>query len=79
MEGVFDMKKLWTLLLVLAFAACLISASMTVTSYAQSSVVMTVNGTEYTDHATGWSAAVKLAAGGTDVTVKLFADWIADA
>ena len=40
---------------------------------------MTVNGTEYTDHGTGWSEVVKLADNGTEVKVKLFADWVADA
>ena len=79
MEGVFDMKKLWTLLLVLAFTACLILPVAVTEVYAADGIAMSVNGTEYTDHGTGWSAAVKLAAGGTDVTVKLFADWIADA
>ena len=73
------MKKLWTLLLTLVFVVGLISPAMTTTAYAQNDVAMTVNGTEYTDHGTGWSAAVKLASGGTDVIVKLFADWIADA
>ncbi|MBQ2284553.1 MAG: hypothetical protein II244_02670, partial [Clostridia bacterium] len=73
------MKKLWTLLLTLVFVVGLISPAMTITANAQDGIAMTVNGTEYTDHGTGWSAAVKLAKGGTDVTVKLFADWIADA
>ena len=73
------MKKLWTLLLTLVFVVGLISPAMTTTAYARNDVAMTVNGTEYTDHGKGWSAAVKLAKGGTDVTVKLFADWIADA
>ena len=70
------MKKLWTLLLTLVFAVGLISIAMTTTAYAQSGVVMTVNGTEYEDHAAGWSAAVK--SGSKDVAIKLFADWIAD-
>ena len=73
------MKKLWTLLLTLVFVVGLISLAMITTAYAERGIAMTVNGTEYTDHGTGWSAAVKLAKGGTEVTVKLFADWIADA
>ena len=79
MEGVFCMKKLWTLLLTLVFVVGLISPAMTTTAYAQNDVAMTVNGTEYTDHGTGWSAAIKLSKSGTETTVKLFADWIADA
>ena len=50
------MKKTLKTLLVTLFAICML---MTVTQ--ASDVVMTVNGTEYTDHGTGWSAAVKLA------------------
>ena len=73
------MKKLWTLFLTLVFVVGLISLAMITTAYAERGIAMTVNGTEYTDHGTGWSAAVKLAKGGTEVTVKLFADWIADA
>ncbi|MBR5808771.1 MAG: hypothetical protein IKY39_01520, partial [Clostridia bacterium] len=73
------MKKLWTLLLTLVFVVGLISPAMTTTAYAQNDVAMTVNGTEYTDHGTGWSAAIKLSKSGTETTVKLFADWIADA
>lgn len=68
------MKKTFKTLLVMLFALCML---MTVAQ--ASDVVMTVNGTEYTYHSTGWSAAVKLAESGTETTVKLFADWIADA
>ena len=67
------MKKQMKILLVTLFALCMLMLSV----YA-SDVVMTVNGTEYTDHSTGWSAAVKLASNDTETTVKLFADWEAD-
>ena len=71
------MKKLWALLLTLALVVGVVSPITTV--YAETNgVVMTVNGVEYTDHGTGWSAAVKLAKSGTETTVKLFADWVAD-
>ena len=67
------MKKMTKLLLVTLFTICMLVLS----AYA-SDVVMTVNGTEYTDHGTGWSDAIKLSKSGTETTVKLFADWIAD-
>ena len=44
------MKKLWTLFLVLVFSACLISPAITTDVYAADGVVMTVNGTDYTNH-----------------------------
>ena len=71
------MKKLWALLLTLALVVGVVSP-ITIVYAETNGVVMTVNGEEYTDHGTGWSAAVKLAESGTDVTVKLFADWVAD-
>ena len=72
------MKKLWAILLTLVLVVGLISPATTIV-YAADGVAMTVNGTEYTDHGTGWSEAVKLADNGTEVTVKLFAEWVADA
>mgnify|MGYP003301685713 CR=1 FL=1 len=68
------MKKIWCLLLTLFFAVGIISPMAIIEVSAADGIVMTVNDTEYTDHATGWSAAVKLAESGTDVAVKLFAN-----
>jgi uncharacterized membrane protein len=69
------MKKLWTLFLVLVFTACLISPAITTDVYAADGVVMTVNGTDYTNHNEGWSQAINIANGGTKTTVVLKADW----
>ena len=68
------MKKMLKLFLIMIFAVCMLTFAVS----AADGVVMTVNGTEYTDHATGWSAALELADDGIETTVKLFADWIAD-
>ena len=71
------MKKILSVLLALVFAVGLISPLATTAAYASTGVVMTVNGTEYTDHGTGWSAALELADDDIETTVKLFADWVA--
>ena len=70
------MKKVLYLLLNLILIVCMISILASTTAFA-ADVVMTVNGTEYYLQSTGWSNAVRLANGGTEVTVKLFADWTA--
>ena len=71
------MKKIWALLLTLTLVVGVVSPITTV--YAEeNSVVMTVNGTEYTSHDEGWSAAVNLANGGTKTTVVLNANWNAE-
>ena len=69
------MKKILKMLFVTLFAVCLF---ISVVHAEETKVVMTVNGTEYTDQGTGWSDAIKLSKSGTETTVKLFADWIAD-
>ena len=67
------MKKLLIFALVITIG---IISILSTTAFA-ADVVMTVNGTEYYLHSTGWSNAVRLANDGTEVTVKLFADWTA--
>ena len=74
------MKKLWTLLLALVFAVALIMPAMTITTYAQNGVVMTVNGEEFTDFSEGWAKAHLSTNDGKHsvAEIKLFADWTAE-